>query len=485
MAEQRIAEAKDRAVRPAPAPEVPPGHEHQSARPRFSFADAELKPTRQEPPARAQAVPGRWTQMPQQRPMFSAERAERFASGPPADPRPGSLPPGQRPPAKAGAIPYAPPLAAPAAPRRTPSPPRPAAGSGWGRELHGRDRFHRRSSIPIDAMPDRLVAMAASDDSADEHLYRDDRGRADSFRDQNDYRGAHARELSGVEDQGDDVFEDEQAAPPRRADARDYNQAYREYEVTYPEEPRRRMGPFLLLLALLAVAAIAGGTIYLYQRGSAAPLLAKGEDSVPVVAGDGQPVKAEAEAEPEAEAEEPAATKPSSQQLTSAPSGEASAQRKQIYDRILGETTLEEKEQLAPERGAAAQAARRSELRSVAGYSNRCGIRRPGAGRGAAAAASSAARRISGGRDRRSRPDRPASPAGRSSLPPRCAQLLPFPPRPLPQRPSRQSPVLRLSSPRQLHRPRPRFPPMKSAAAKAAAVEGSEEIVSDNQPERT
>ncbi len=110
---------------------------------------------------------------------------------------------------------------------------------------------------------------------------------------------------------------------------------------------RRRLGPFLLLFALLAVAAIAAGTIYLYQKNAAGPFFARNEAPVPVVAGDGQAVKAEPEAV--VDVQEPAENNQSGkQQVSSAPSVPSSAQRKQIYDRILGETTLEEQEKLAP-----------------------------------------------------------------------------------------------------------------------------------------
>ncbi|MDP9136609.1 MAG: hypothetical protein M3N38_00290, partial [Pseudomonadota bacterium] len=97
MAEQRIAEAKERAV------PSPPAAGAQSPKPRFSFAEEELKQARQQPPATAPttAPAGRWNQMPQQRPMFTAER---YAPGSSADPRLGALPPGQRPGMRAGAM---------------------------------------------------------------------------------------------------------------------------------------------------------------------------------------------------------------------------------------------------------------------------------------------------------------------------------------------------------------------------------------------
>ncbi len=50
MAEQRIAEAKERAVQPSPAP-APSVQASQAPRPRFSFAEEELKPARQNPSA--------------------------------------------------------------------------------------------------------------------------------------------------------------------------------------------------------------------------------------------------------------------------------------------------------------------------------------------------------------------------------------------------------------------------------------------------
>ena len=251
---------------------------------------------------------------------------------------------------------YSPPPNVPATPRRVPPqpPPRPMSPAGeanW--QGPGPGSARQRSGPPPSAFdPYRRDGphtqdFGHTDPYVDENRHRAERGGANAFRDPVDYRGAHARELSKVEDQGDDLFEDEQGASPRRAEARDYSQAYREYEVTHSEQSRRRLGPMLLLLSLVAVAAIAGGTIYLYQKNDAGAAVATGAEAVPVVAGDGQPVKAEPEAA--AATDEPAESiQPGEQQVSLAPSAQTSAQRKQIYDRILGDTTLEEQEQLAP-----------------------------------------------------------------------------------------------------------------------------------------
>jgi hypothetical protein len=343
MAEQRIAEAKQRAVDPPPPP-VGPVQESPSAKPRFSFAEEELRQARQEP-AKGQPVPGRWHQMPPQRPMFSAER---YGSTAASDPRSGAPPVGQRP--AISPMPAGPSARIPPPPRRAAMPPPqpmpPAGESGWHAQGTARPRPNPPPPVfdPYRRDVPSPRGFGHADPYADQNAYRAERSRADAIRDPTDYRGAHARELSGVEDQGDDLFEDEQAPPPRRAEARDYNQAFREYEVSYPEQPRRRrLGPFLLLLALLAVAVVAIASVYWYHKTGAGPLIAKGEDPLPVVTGDSQPVKAEPEAA--AEIDEASPSKPSGEQQVSAV---PSAQRKQIYDRILGETTLEEQEQLAP-----------------------------------------------------------------------------------------------------------------------------------------
>ncbi|MGE0211983.1 MAG: SPOR domain-containing protein [Parvibaculaceae bacterium] len=143
-------------------------------------------------------------------------------------------------------------------------------------------------------------------------------------------RGAHARELDYIEDDLEEVFEDERPArrpvSPRRAKASDYTAAYRGYDDDYEEdEPRSRSGPIILLLALLAVAAIAGGLIYWYKQQQQSATRAIDTGDVPVVTSPQEPVKATPE--------------PESQQAI--PQPQTPQGRKQIYDRILGEETLE------------------------------------------------------------------------------------------------------------------------------------------------
>jgi hypothetical protein len=116
----------------------------------------------------------------------------------------------------------------------------------------------------------------------------------------------------------DEVFEDD-GGNRQRASARDYQSAYGESDA-FAEDTRRSSGPWLLLLAILAAALVAGGAFWYYNTnmknvagsGTAAP----GE--VPVVNAPPEPSKVAPEA-PTAATEEPA------------------VQKKQIYDRIVGE----------------------------------------------------------------------------------------------------------------------------------------------------
>lgn len=126
----------------------------------------------------------------------------------------------------------------------------------------------------------------------------------------------------------DGMFENEQPelqAAPVRASAADYSAAYREFEDEFEDdEPRRGSGPLLLLLSLAAVAVVSGGLIYWYQQQASAP--APEARELPVISAPQEPVKAEPEPPPE------------QQQLQQAAQPTT---RKQIYDRIIGEETLE------------------------------------------------------------------------------------------------------------------------------------------------
>jgi hypothetical protein len=123
----------------------------------------------------------------------------------------------------------------------------------------------------------------------------------------------------------DAMFEDEQPtfeAVPPRASAEDYSAAYREFEDEFEDEPRRRSGPLLLLVSLAALAVVSGGVIYWYQQMESAPPAAA-TTNLPVIAAPEEPAKAEP---------------PPQQELQQAA---APTTRKQIYDRIIGEETLE------------------------------------------------------------------------------------------------------------------------------------------------
>ncbi len=140
---------------------------------------------------------------------------------------------------------------------------------------------------------------------------------------------ARGRAAGYAGDNLDDVFdEDEDRAPRRgRARAEDYSAAYQTYEDEFEEEdePRSRAGPLVLLLALIAVALIAGGLIYWHF--SQNRQTASQGSNVPVITAPKEPVKTVPETTNQQQATEKPAQLP--------------VRHKQIYDRILGEETLE------------------------------------------------------------------------------------------------------------------------------------------------
>ncbi len=121
-----------------------------------------------------------------------------------------------------------------------------------------------------------------------------------------------------------DLEQDFSAEGERPAALGDFDDPYQEYERSYDElDDRRRRGPLVLLGALVGVAVIVGGLFAYYSQGS----LDGDSGSVPVIQSDREPTKVPPEE----------------------PGGVAIPQKtKLIYDRIIGEGTLEEDDRLVP-----------------------------------------------------------------------------------------------------------------------------------------
>lgn len=352
MAEQRVAEAKIRASqegREGSAPGFLSTGAANSQKPRFTFAEEELKQAQQDSAAQQRAWNAASVVSRPARPVFTAERPSSRVpdprSRPPVTPPPRSSvgattntyqsrPPvtGQpRPPAGLTSAPYQPSGANDA--QRPPG-------------LRGRSDPPRAQEPYRGAVPPS-GNFGYDEPYGDEASYRGVPRRTDHGRTKEDYRGAHSRELAQVQDESEELFEDERRSSPerKRAGVQDYTQAYREYEGAEEEPPRRRTGPLLLLLAFLGVAAIAGTLIYLYQHSGRGSSQADTEGAVPVVA----PPQQEAKTPPDANATPDENTDTgSSAESTQQSENPASAQKKQIYDRILGDTTQEEQNQIAP-----------------------------------------------------------------------------------------------------------------------------------------
>ena len=364
MAEKRVAEAKERAVqqpRPAMPPAAGSGAPPPGQRPKFTFADEEFRQAQQEPQEQQPSPPSRqWTQAPHPvnstRPMFTADKPHDKPQSP-IDPRARALmPPRNPPPPGAGSYKAPPNPAIPPRGRPTNYPPPsypPQQSARQDRQYQARpqrppqqgspDPYRREMPPPL---PPNHEGGFGEDDAYGRHQPPHETPRPRSP----DFRGAHSRELAHVQDGDDGLFEDEQnyshQQPRRRAGPQEYTQAYREFEAA-EEEPakRRQTGPFILLGALLTAGLIAAGLIYFYfYQGNNGT---QSQAEVPVVAEPEQPVKTEPQADSNTEE---AISVPSQTSTASVPeaTAPASAQKKQIYDRILGETTLEEREQIAP-----------------------------------------------------------------------------------------------------------------------------------------
>ena len=129
------------------------------------------------------------------------------------------------------------------------------------------------------------------------------------------------------DDYDDDVFQDEMPRGRGRPGADDYNDAYREFDDNYDldEGEKKGVSPLFILLGMLAIAIIASGLIWAFFLKSDTDVSSK-KTETPVVEAPADDVKAP----PLPKIDEPVTATPK-------PQG-----KKQIYDRILGEETLEE-----------------------------------------------------------------------------------------------------------------------------------------------
>ncbi len=201
----------------------------------------------------------------------------------------------------------------PRAPTRAPAPHQPAAYDRYGDD----NAAAPRPAVPRPAAPSPYDRGPRSYTNAEPQNYAD--ANDDLFE-----RPA-AR-------QADPRSELRNEAPhnPSRAGASDYTAAYRDYDdaFDYDEEPRKKSGVWIfLVLMLLVIAAIAAGAYWFINFGSKIGG-AKPTSNVPTITAPDKPVK----------------VTPSAPDNSAVP---GQVKRKKIYDRILGDQTLEP-EKLVP-----------------------------------------------------------------------------------------------------------------------------------------
>ena len=366
LAEQRVNAARDRIIDPPPArngtakappPAAPPPAPiavapkpaaAPGAKPKFSFAEEDPGPAKAEPAA---PVPPR-----DYKPQFQAKAPAPVITPPPIVPprpslggdRPMTPPPAivappsfeQRPRAAAPPPSYPPPSYAPPGPSAGYRPLDPPPGAqGYGARPAAPAMPPPRAYPPASPAGYSDPQLQARRDAYEQYRRTpamDAPHAADEFRDEVPPPRRAVKPLAAprgrvqYEDELGDVFEDDAPPPPqrRRASAKDYRQAYDDYDAGHEEEgARRSTGPWIILLSMLAVAALLAGGWWVWSNKmpSSASVVPAGE--VPVVKAPEAPAKTEPEPLPTA----------TGGGTEIAPA----SQSKQIYDRILGEQSLE------------------------------------------------------------------------------------------------------------------------------------------------
>ncbi len=336
LAEQRVSAAKERAeanrtqATSAPPAAATPQQARPAAvppskgKPKFTFSEDELKtePRREAarpvpqmrpsiPPPRPSQQSSLQPQLSPPRPTLGGERPvmpQGAPAGPQAAPPPaGGFPPQFRPASYRPIDPatgYVPPSSAFQQTRG----PLPGQGPRPPQDPRARPRMGGEGYIP-DTQNEPALRMPRYEPLA-KPAARQEPSRQQNYDFDTDY--------------SDEIFEEPAAPPPRRASATDYNQAYRDQDAMFePERRKRSGGPWMLLALLLLAAAAAGGGIWLYQTNIKTASNASGNGDAPVIAPPETPTKTSPEPAGTPDAKTPGA----SQALN----------KKQIYDRIIGD----------------------------------------------------------------------------------------------------------------------------------------------------
>ena len=322
FARKEVEVAKAEKAQPAPAPAPTPVAPAQPAaaapRPSAPVPPAPAAPPVPAPrPVAAPAAAPRQAGVPAQRPGPQAPQPSQPAYRPQQPGYPGAQqPPAYRPPGPG----YAPP------PGPAPAPPRgyaPTRQPGYGAPA--------APAAPAPRPPAPPAQAYQRAPHGDDDLFQDNGYRPAAPLGRSTSEPTPAKPGNDLRAGFDDPFDDTLAGGYGGRTARDYSQAYREFDDDYEDdEPRRGWGGIIMLiLALLFIGALAvGGVLWWQSQTNTAGGTSGGQ--VPEVAAPDQPAKAE-----------PDATQPA--QTGTQPQG-----RKLIYERILSDDGANQPEQIIP-----------------------------------------------------------------------------------------------------------------------------------------